>query len=133
MKNKTYNRLVEKARCYRQIIANQIFVDYLHKRPLDEVCERVKLHAPVIKKLRDQLERAMRRTYKQNVFVNEQGIKYTPVFEPDDRTGDETYGYESLEAIEGNLEYISDRFSAEFRLTWLLGVPEKVELLKVKQ
>ena len=133
MKNKTYNRLVEKARCYRQIIANQIFVGYLHKRPLDEVCERVKLHAPVIKKLRDQLERDMRRMYKQNVFVNEHGVKYTPVFEPDNRTGDETYGYESLESIEGNLEYISDRFLAEFRLTWLLSVPEKVALLKAKQ
>lgn len=38
-------------------------------------------------------------------------------FEPDFRRGTDTYGYGS---IEGDLEYISDRWNCEFRIQWLL-------------
>ena len=133
MKNKTFRRLAKKAICYGNIIADHIFVDHLHTRSLDDVCERITRYSDVIRKLRDITRLNLQRVYKRRVFVNAHGVKYTPMFEPDNRTGDETYGYESLESIEGDLEYISDRFIAEFRLTWLLGVPEKVELLKAKQ
>jgi hypothetical protein len=37
----------------------------------------------------------------------------------DDRSGAETYGYSSDEAILGNLQYISDRFNCQFRLRWV--------------
>lgn len=50
-------------------------------------------------------------------------------YEPDTRTGDETYGYGSLGSIDSNLTYISDRCHATFRLTWLLELPERIALL----
>ena len=34
----------------------------------------------------------------------------------------DTYGYKSEEDIAGNLFYISDRFNAQFRLDWVLGL-----------
>ena len=49
--------------------------------------------------------------------------------EQDYRSGYETYGYESIENIETNLLYISDRFHAGFRLAWLVNVPEEVDKL----
>ncbi len=44
----------------------------------------------------------------------------------DDRSGYDTYGYESLESIKGSLSYISDRWTCRFRIKWLL------DLLKFK-
>jgi hypothetical protein len=49
--------------------------------------------------------------------------------EDDYRSGYETYGYESIEDIDANLIYISDRFGAGFRLAWLVNVPEEVDML----
>jgi hypothetical protein len=49
--------------------------------------------------------------------------------ENDYLSGHETYGYESIENIGNNLIYISDRFSAGFRLAWLVNVPEEVDRL----
>jgi hypothetical protein len=49
--------------------------------------------------------------------------------ENDYRSGHETYGYKSIENIGNNLIYISDRFSAGFRLAWLVNVPEEVDRL----
>lgn len=43
----------------------------------------------------------------------------------DDRSGEETYGYESEENILNNLMYISDRFSAEFRYQWVLDLIDR--------
>jgi len=40
----------------------------------------------------------------------------------DDRSGIETYAYESLESIKDNLEYISDRFNCAFRLRWAIDL-----------
>jgi hypothetical protein len=51
-------------------------------------------------------------------------------YDPDRRSGSETYGYSSLKSIESNLEYICDRWGCAFRLTWLLGVPEAVSNLR---
>jgi len=51
-------------------------------------------------------------------------------YDPDRRSGEETYGYTSLESIESSLEYICDRWGCAFRLTWLLGVPNAVAHLK---
>lgn len=49
--------------------------------------------------------------------------------EKDFRSGYETYGYDSLDNIESNLLYISDRFHAAFRLSWLVNVPDEVDKL----
>ena len=43
----------------------------------------------------------------------------------DYRTGEETYGYNSIEDIKERLDYISDRWHCSFRLRWLLDLLEK--------
>jgi hypothetical protein len=128
MKYSTYNRLEKKKRAWINVIANQIFVDYVHSRSLEDACERIVKHRQVITKLRNLLDYEEKWRYRNTPVYDENGKLYT--YEPDLRTGDETYGYKSLESITNNLEYISDRFCAEFRLTWLLEVPEKVQKLK---
>lgn len=40
--------------------------------------------------------------------------------ENDFRSGAETYGYEDEESIRGNMEYISDRWMAAFRIKWII-------------
>ena len=42
--------------------------------------------------------------------------------ENDWRDGFDTYGYVCLEDIKDNLKYISDRWSCQFRLKWLLDL-----------
>jgi signal transduction histidine kinase len=54
---------------------------------------------------------------------------YQQIKEGDYRNGYETYGYDSIEEIENNLVYISDRFGVAFRLSWLVKVPEEVDRL----
>lgn len=36
--------------------------------------------------------------------------------------GNESYGYENDQKILSNLEYISDRWQAAFRVSWMLGI-----------
>jgi hypothetical protein len=122
MKNKTFKRIEKKAKVWRDLIANDIFVDYINERPLEETCQRIIKHRSIIIKLIAHLRQHDKKSSR------EFGVRY----EHDFRTGDETYGYKSIQSIESNLNYISDRFCAEFRLTWLSEVPEKVELLKLK-
>ena len=43
----------------------------------------------------------------------------------DDRSGEETYGYESEESVLYDLGYISDRWICEFRLQWLIDLIDK--------
>lgn len=40
----------------------------------------------------------------------------------DDRSGEETYGYDSLDSIKDNLVYVSDRYNCAFRLRWLIDL-----------
>lgn len=40
--------------------------------------------------------------------------------ENDYRSGEETYGYSDEESIRNNMEYISDRWMAAFRIKWLI-------------
>jgi hypothetical protein len=37
-------------------------------------------------------------------------------------SGEQSYGYKSIESIESTYSYISDRFMCGNRLTWMLGV-----------
>jgi len=48
------------------------------------------------------------------------------VEEEDYRQGEETYGYKEEEIL-GNLQYISDRWGAAFRIAWLIGLIERQE------
>ena len=43
----------------------------------------------------------------------------------DDRSGEETYGYESEQSVLYDLSYMSDRWLCEFRLQWLIDLIEK--------
>jgi hypothetical protein len=43
----------------------------------------------------------------------------------DDRSGEETYGYESERSVLCDLSYISDRWICEFRLQWLIDLINK--------
>ena len=117
MKNKTKQRLAKKAKLWNHIIANHIFVDCINERPLEETIKRIKLHFEVIKKYRAYLDLKMQWTCKE----------YGWEHKPDTRSGAESYGYKSIEHVKSQLDYISDRFNAEFRLTWMLDLPSHIE------
>lgn len=106
MKNST--KLLKKVHIWQRLIAYSIFNDFCYDGDLDTVCRKIALYTPIIEKLRDW---------------------YNDV-EKDYRTGYETYGYGTIESIEGNLEYISDRFCAAFRLNWMLNIPKEVQRLR---
>jgi len=117
MKNKTKQRLAKKSKIWEHIIANHIFVDYVNVRPFEETIKRIELHSGVINKYRAYIDLQMQWTYKA----------YGWEHKPDTRSGAESYGYKSIKHVKGNLDYISDRFSAEFRLTWMLDLPSHIE------
>jgi len=111
MKKSTRNRINKKFVAYRNIIRNYIFKDFCYTGNLDETCKSIKKYRGVLLKLIDIL----RLDNKRHGWKN------------DYKTGEETYGYKDIESIENNLMYISDRFLAEFRLQWMIKLPEKVE------
>jgi hypothetical protein len=117
MKNKTKQRLARKSKLWNRIIANHIFVDYVNERPLEETIKRIELHSGVIKKYRAYIDLQMQKINKA----------YGWEHKPDTRSGVESYGYKSIEHVKGNLNYISDRFSVGFRLTWMLDLPSHIE------
>lgn len=53
----------------------------------------------------------------------------------DYREGKDTYGYESLETIQYNLFYISDRWRASFRVRWLIDLinPDYILYKEIKK
>lgn len=122
MKNKTKLRLKKKADNWHNIIANHIFKDHYFTRSLEDTINRIELYSNVIKKYRDYLDLEHQYLCK----------KYGWIHEPDTRSGEETYGYESIEKILRDLDYISDRFIAEFRLTWMLDLPNRVDRVLLK-
>ena len=67
---------------------------------LKKLLKDLKTHLPNLKKIRSEL------MAKENDF----------------RNGFETYKYESIEHICINLDYISDRWMAAFRVNWLIGL-----------
>ena len=113
MKQSTKNRIEAKAQIWKRIIANQVFKDYFYSKNLQETCAAIRKHSGVIKKYLDWL----------NYYAHSKG------WGVDTRSGKETYGYKDLESIEGNLDYISDRFGGEFRLQWMLELPNEVDNL----
>lgn len=130
MKVKTSNRLKIKEVVYKNILANHIFTDYLYTRDLVETCRRIELYSGVIKKYINSIRQSHNIHFRSQKKWNKRHGFSDRLY--DFRTGDETYGYKSIEEIEGNLNYISDRFAAEFRLQWLLDVPKNVAQLSEK-
>jgi hypothetical protein len=107
---------------WHQLIRNHVFKDAYHSRPLDEVVERIRRYTPEINKLRAYIQN----DYKKLCY------KHSWLYEPDDRSGDETYGYKSIAQVNADLEYISDRFRSDFRLAWLVDVPNRITGLPEK-
>lgn len=120
MKIKTQIRLQKKAEVLRHIISNEIFDDFTY-RGLNETVERIEKHRKAIEKLL-KIEESINTVWFR-------GLDRRYPSPPDRRTGYETYGYESIESIECDLRYISDRSYAEFRLRWMLNIPEEVKKL----
>ena len=94
---------------YRNIISREIF-NHWNRNGIDfeTTVSKIKKYRKYIQKLKS----------------------YHQMSENDYMNGYDTYGYESLESIGSNLEYISDRFCVAFRLSWLVNVPEEVNKLK---
>jgi uncharacterized protein (DUF2164 family) len=128
MKRSTAKRLQKRAKIWRELIANQVFNEYYYNRGLEETCRRIKLYRGVIQKYLNWIRVCYYIDFP-NAKKEERKYKLSPHL-PDYRKGDETYGYGSIESIENSLKYISDRFGAEFRLQWLLEVPERIEKLR---
>lgn len=116
MKNKTINRLSRKAHSWHELIRNHIFVDYLHKRTIDDVVTRIRIYTPVLKKYKALLDAEYKKMCR----------KYRWFYDPDNRSGKESYGYRSVEHVQAELVYISDKFAAEFRLQWLIDLPDNI-------
>jgi len=119
MRRKTSNRLKRQKATYKDIIANKIFDDYFYNGDLDKTIASIKKYKPVLEKFlfclknHDNLHgRHWKRWYKRRGYN----------FKTDDRRGWETYGYESKETVEDTLRYISDRFSSEFRIQWMIDL-----------
>jgi len=72
----------------------------LQKMSLDEVIKKLKTIEPYLKKMYDI------------AIKNDQ----------DFRSGEETYGYEDIEKIKGDLIYISDKWNCSFRIRWILDL-----------
>ena len=63
--------------------------------------------------------------------IKEDLLAMAKYYQDDDpRTGMETYGYQSVDAIKDNLYYISDRWSCEFRIRWLLDLIDLEEIIE---
>lgn len=53
--------------------------------------------------------------------------------EDDYRSGWETYAYKDKEYIIGQLEYISDRWGAAFRINWLIGLLDPYDYMHASE
>lgn len=101
MKRKT--RICRK---YWNLIYKKVFIFKNHEIDLEATCKQIRRYRKIINRYK---------SYAQ-ILQKDYSIQYD---------------YDSLESIQGHLFYISDRFTAAFRLAWLVNVPEKVdELLK---
>ena len=119
MKRKTSNRLKRKEVVYKHIIANKIFDDCAYNGDLDKTIASIKKYKHVLEKFLFCLKNSQNihfRHWKKWDKRNGYGDM------TDNRRGWETYGYKSKEAVEGNLNYISDRFSSEFRIQWMIDL-----------
>ena len=109
MKRKTLIRLEKKFLIWKNIIANKVFTDFCYDGDLEGTIAKIKKYRGVLSAMRNYL--------------------LVTADYPDTRIKCRGYDYESLEQIERNLSYISDRFIAEIRLIWMINLPEEYEKL----
>ena len=129
MKHSTHLRLEKKAQIWSSIVSNQVFHlhDKIERQSLKTICDSLRKHMDVLKKLRDYHKFEEHLT---DLWASRQ--LGTPLIGRDVRAGKDSYGYKSIEKIEGDLDYISDRFGCTFRLQWLIELPDAVdELLRL--
>jgi len=107
MKRKTKNRLEKKAQERYKLLTKHVFSNfYSRDKTLEKAKEIIHPYAGVI-------------------AAQSRWLAATDYFGGDYRSPLDTYGYKSEEDISGDLFYISDRFNAQFRLDWVLGLLNK--------
>lgn len=119
MKRSTKNRIKKKRKIWIALVYSKVFKNYLEggRFNLDEICEGIEQCSGVL--------RCLCRAEKQ--VYGHLYVKGYEIANPYD-----TYGYESLESIELDLQYMSDRFADPKKLLWLLYVPSEVTRLKTE-
>jgi hypothetical protein len=116
MKRSTKKRIKEKIKIWYSLVYSKVFKNYLENGEfnLDEICRGIIEVSSVI--------RCLCREEKKKLRISYVGYEIPNPYE--------SYGYESLEKIELDLRYMSDRFHDPKKLLWLLYVPSEVARLK---
>ena len=107
MKRKTKNRLEKKAQERYEILTKHVFSNFYTQ-------------GITLEKAKDII-----RPYAGVIAAQSKWFAVDDFYGRDDRSPLDTYGYKSEGDIAGNLFYISDRFNAQFRLNWVLGLLDK--------
>lgn len=118
MKRSTKNRIKKKYKIWIALVYSKVFKNYLEggRFNLDKICEGIEQCSGLLRCLCGATKQVYGHLY----------VKGYEIANPYD-----TYGYESLESVELDLKYMSDRFSDPKKLLWLLYVPSEVARLKL--
>lgn len=104
MKNSTKNRLEKKAQERCKLLTKHVFSNFYSQGITLEKAKEI-IHP-----------------YAEVIAAQSRWLATTDYFGGDYRSPLDTYGYKSEENVLTNLFYISDRFNAQFRLDWVLGL-----------
>ena len=107
MKRKTKKRLEKKAQTRYKLLSKHVFSNFYKPGVSLEAAKEIIC------------------PYIGVIAAQSKWLAATDYFGGDDRSPLDTYGYESEENILIDLFYISDRFNAQFRLNWVLGLFDK--------
>jgi hypothetical protein len=107
MKNSTKKRLEKKAQERYKLLSKHVFSNFYSQGVSLEAAKEII------------------RPYIGVIAAQSEWLASTDYFGGDNRSPLDTYGYKSEEAIGVDLLYISDRFNAQFRLDWVLGLFDK--------
>ena len=107
MKRKTKNRLEKKSELRYKFLTKHVFSNFYTQGVSLETAKDIV------------------RPYVGVIAAQSKWLATTDYYGRDDRSPLDTYGYKSEEDISGDLFYISDRFNAQFRLDWVLGLLDK--------
>lgn len=107
MKRNTKKRLEKKAQERYKILSKHVFSNFYSQGVSLEAAKEII------------------RPYIGVIAAQSEWLASTDYFGGDNRSPLDTYGYKSEKAIGVDLLYISDRFNAQFRLDWVLGLFDK--------
>ena len=107
MKRNTKNRLEKKAQARCHFLSKHVFSRF-HSQGVS------------LETAKDII-----RPYVGVITAQSKWLAATDYFGGDNRSPLDTYGYKSEENVLIDLRYISDRFDAQFRLDWVLGLFDK--------